>query len=99
MQLSHFRGLHYAADKKILSNESGKNQHMEVEEQNVPQPKSQSTAERLGKQYKVSSMTIKRDANVAEAISSIGEVSPAAKSKILSGEIIVKFYKIRQYLP
>ncbi|MDR2713207.1 MAG: hypothetical protein LBB91_08875 [Clostridiales bacterium] len=87
IQLSHFRGLHYAADKKILSNESGKNQYIEVEEQNVPQPKNQSTAERLGKRYKVSSMTIKRDAKVAEAISAIGEVSPAAKSKILSGEI------------
>jgi hypothetical protein len=34
IQLSHFRGLHYLADKKIIRNESGKNQRLELSDQN-----------------------------------------------------------------
>ena len=45
------------------------------------------TAARLATQYLVSARTINRDAKVAEAINSIGQASPEAKSKILSGEV------------
>ena len=43
IQLSYFRGLHYRAQKKITTNERGKNQYSnagEVELQNATQPKS-----------------------------------------------------------
>ena len=54
--------------------------------QNEPFPKSQQTSIRLAEKYNVSNSTIKRDAKLAAAISAIGEVSPVAKRKILSGE-------------
>ena len=92
MQLSFFRGLHYKADKKIVKNTGGKNQHSEPDEvigQNVQKPQSQSTVERLGQKYHVSAKTIQRDAKVAEVIDRIGEISPEAKRKILSGDVDV----------
>jgi hypothetical protein len=86
IQLSFFRGLHYNAAKRLVSNEGGRNQHSgngnEVDRQSGGQPK---TAHRLAEQYNVSSRTIERDARVAEAISAIGEASPEAKINILSG--------------
>ena len=85
MQLSYYRGLHYHTEKKIISNAVGINQFSEVEEHNVPQPPKQSTAARLADHYNVSSMTIKRDAQVATAINTIGETSPETKTDILSG--------------
>ena len=86
IQLSHYRGLHYLTEKKIISNQSGKNQYGEVGSQNENKPKSQRTCVRLAEKYKVSKSTINRDAKVAAAISAIGEASPEAKRKILSGE-------------
>ena len=86
LQLSYFRGLHYIADRKKISNAAGRNQYSEVEPQNEVQLKVGSTAGRLASHYRVSRATIERDAKVAEAITVIGESSPAAKSKILSGE-------------
>ena len=87
IQLSHFRGVHYRADKKIIKNESGANQYKEVKSQNGTKPQNQSTATRLADQYNVSRNTINRDAKIAEAIDAIGESSPEAKRMILSGEI------------
>jgi len=49
----------------------------------------ESTARNLSEQYRVSPKTIMRDAKVAEAIDAIGEKSPEAKRKILSGEAII----------
>ena len=76
LQASHYRGLHYMADKKIQGTyernteetESGQNDHFQI-----------STAGRLSKQYNVSPKTIRRDAKVAEAIDAIGKASPEAK--------------------
>jgi hypothetical protein len=89
MQLSYFRGLHYKTDKKMVTNETGRNQHSgekEVGPQNEAQPpQGQKTAGRIADQYNVSRATINRDAQVAEALDAIGEVSAAAKSEILSG--------------
>ena len=87
MQLSHFRGLHYKADKKI---QGSNNQFVQESEkvQNAPFH-SGSTANRLAEQYRVSCDTIKRDAKLAAGINSIGEVSPDVKRRILAGEIRV----------
>ncbi|MCL1799042.1 MAG: hypothetical protein FWG23_04820 [Eggerthellaceae bacterium] len=104
LQLSHYRGLHYRADKKLVTNTKGKNQHSEmsaqtknlanpqvseVEPHNEGQPRISSTSERLAGQYKVSRATIERDAKVATTIDAIGEASPEAKKKILSGEVSI----------
>jgi len=85
VQLSYFRGLHYNADKRVIKNAEGHNQHNEVSVHNEHKPKNQSTAGRLGRQYNVSPMTIRRDAQVANALRAIGEASPEAKRDILSG--------------
>ena len=45
------------------------------------------TASRLAEQYRVSKNTISRDVKLSDAIDLIGEVSPEAKRKILSGEV------------
>ena len=85
IQLSHFRGLHYKADKKI----QGKNNQFSQKSENYQNDTfhSGSTANRLAEQYNVSAITILRNAKLAEAITSIGEVSPEAKRKILAGEV------------
>ena len=92
IQLSFYRGLHYSADKKIITNESGKNQYSEGGAQNGHQPKK--TAERLAKQYNVAKNTIRRDSKLAEGITLIGEESPEAKRKILSGEVNINKIKL-----
>ena len=87
IQLSYYRGLHYRAEKAIIKNKSGKNQYYEVNYQNDSKPQNNcSTAELLAESYKVSPMTIYRDAKSSEAIDAVGEASPEAKRKILSGE-------------
>ena len=85
IQLSYYRGMHYNADKRIVTNKTGINQHKEVEYQSGIQPQSQSTAARLAEQYNVSPMTINRDSQLARAVETIGESSPEAKREILSG--------------
>ena len=85
IQLSHFRGLHYKADKKlhgsstrfVENSPSAQNEHLG----------SASTATRLAAQYKVSRETIKRDSRLAETLSAIGKISPEIKAKVLAGEI------------
>ena len=92
IQLSHFRGLHYNAEKKIqgtnnqFANESEKSQNGTFH--------SGSTSGRLADQYNVSRNTIMRNASLAEAISSIGETSPEAKRKILHGEVHISKNKL-----
>jgi hypothetical protein len=86
IQLSHYRGLHYRTERKIITNAGGKNQYSEVVSQNGEQPQTQSTVARLATRYRVSPRTIERDAKIAEAIDAIGEASPEAKQMILAGE-------------
>jgi len=85
MQLSHFRGLHYKAEKKI---QGTNNQFVQESEkgQNVTFH-SDSTSGRLAEQYRVSGRTIKRDEKLAKALTAIGETSPEVKRQILSGEV------------
>ena len=89
LQLSHFRGLHYNTKKHLVTNQSGVNQHLEVGIQNEYQPPGRRTTQILAEQYNVSPNTIRRDAQVSDAIMAIGEVSPEAKRKILSGRGMV----------
>ena len=86
MQISHFRGLHYRAEKKI----QGTYERNTSKTENDSGDHSQSTtADRLSGQYHVSPKTIKRDAKVSGAIDAIGEVSNEAKRMILSGEVSI----------
>jgi len=101
LQLSRLRGLHYRADKKIVANAGGRNQYSdkkEVEPHYEEQPKKLSTASRLAKHYKVSRVTIERDSKVADAIDAIGEVSPEAMRKIISGEVAINKNKLKALL-
>ena len=57
IQLSHYRGVHYRAEKIIVTNKDGKNQYSEVVRHNDEQPKKQSTVARLSEKYRVSAKT------------------------------------------
>jgi len=85
MQLSHFRGLHYNAEKRI----KGTNNQFSQKSEKLQNATSHSgsTASRLAEQYKVSRDTIIRNAKLADTLNFIGEFSPEAKRKILTGEI------------
>jgi len=89
IQLSHYRGLHYRADKIIVTNKGGKNQFSKVVRHNDEQPERQSTVARLSAQYRVSPKTIERDAKASKAIDAIGEASSEARRKLLSNEVPV----------
>ena len=92
IQLSHFRGLHYKADKKIKGTS---NQYVKQSEKSQNATfHSGSTANRLAQSYRVSRDTILRDSKLSEAISLIGETSPEAKGKILSGEVAISKTKL-----
>ena len=93
LQLSHFRGLHYNTDKQI----QGTYERVSPEIKNAQNGHFQnSTASRLAEQYNVSRNTIRRDAQVSEAIMSIGEVSPEAKSTILSGKASISRSRLQE---
>ena len=97
IQLSHFRGVHYRAERKRVSNADGKNQHSEVDRQNGIQPKMQTTAKLLSDKYKVSPRTISRDAKTADAIDAIGEESPDVKRMILAGEVKINRNTLKEF--
>ena len=87
IQLSHFRGLHYMADKKMFAGNQNARKKTNGQNDHLNYDQSGSTANRLAKKYRVSSKTIMRDAMTATAIETIGEISPPAKKMILSGEV------------
>ena len=94
MQLSHFRGLHYIADKKI---QGSYQQNQQKRQDDVfASARQGSTSQRLAKQYRVSSRTIDRDAKTAAAIEAIGKTSETAKKMILSGEVAIDRLKLRE---
>jgi len=96
MQLSYFRGKHYNLEKQLITNAEGRNQFSEVMEQTVPQPNRLFTSQRLAEVYNVSTMTVKRDSQLAYAIDAIGELSPEAKRKILSGEANISRTRLQE---
>jgi len=87
IQLSYFRGVHYNSEKK---SQGDNNSHIQerTKAQNEPLYRG-STATRLAEHYQVNRSTIKRNAKLAEGLTSIGEIFPEIKKKILSGEIRV----------
>jgi len=100
-QLSYYRGLHYIIEKRIVKNESGKNQYSkqdEVKPHNEVKPNYRSTSARLADIYNVSKATIERDAYTAEAITAIGEQSPEAQRKILACSAKISKKKLRELL-
>jgi len=83
MQLSYYRGLHYNTEKQRLGDverfAGAPYGHAgQLEDFN-------STAEKLAEEYDVSPRTIRRDGQLASAIIEIGQQSPEAKERILSG--------------
>ena len=96
IQLSFYRGLHYHAEKRVISNPEGINRRKEVDAQNEHQPKSQSTARRLADKYNVSPATIRRDAQVADALNAIGEASPDIKMDILTGKTRISKVQLKE---
>jgi len=96
MQTSFYRGLQYTLEKQIISNPEGTNRWSLVDAQNEHQLKPKSTAGRLAEQHKVSPGTIRRDAQVATAISAIGDVSPEIKMDILSGKTRISRIQLQE---
>lgn len=97
MQLSHFRGVHYRAERRIFENKSGRNQHSEDVCQNGTQPQKElSTARKMSEKYNVSPRTIKRNARMSEAIEAIGTVAPEAKRMILDGKVQINKSKLER---
>jgi len=86
IQLSHFRGIHYRAVRKI---QGTRNQFVGKSENRQNDGFKGVTAEQLASQYRVSTKTIERDNNISQAIDAIGKISPEAQRKILSGEVAV----------
>jgi hypothetical protein len=90
-QVEYCRGKQYEAEKKIIPNQTGINQHSKAVGQNELQPKKpkdmeNTTAKRLALQHNVSAATIKRDAVFSNVVDEIGAIVPEAKTKILLGE-------------
>lgn len=86
LQLSHFRGLHYGAVRKIQGTYGRNAAKNENPRNGNPHG---STVVRLSMEYNVSKNTIGRDVKIAEAIEAIGHASPAAKKMILDGDVNV----------
>jgi len=96
LQLSYYRGVHYHMEKKVVGNMTGRNQFKEELAQNEPIPQRQSTADKLAVQYNVSRNTIKRDAQLANALSAIGEASPDVKMDILTGKTRISKVQLKE---
>jgi len=96
LQLSHFRGLHYNTDKRMRGGKRKKAQGEISKGQLDPLNESHSTAVQIAEQYNVSPRTIRRDAQVSTAICAIGEISPYAKQKILSGEANISRRRLQE---
>jgi len=88
-EVRRYRGIHYNTLKRIQGtnnqylqkSESGQNDHPhEIE---ITPGK---TADLLAELYNVSSKTIRRDAQIANTIDSIGEISPETQFDILAGK-------------
>ena len=94
IQLSHFRGLHYMADRKLNGRPNGHSSEKPGQNDHISNDIPGSTSNRLASRYRVSSKTIRRDAKTAAAIEAIGEISPPAKKLILSGEVAVDKSKL-----
>jgi len=84
LQLSHYRGLHYRADKALKGTYSA---FVIGSGASSNSASVKSTAARLAELYNVSRATIERDVKITEAIEAIGEFSYDAKMMVLSGDV------------
>lgn len=89
MQLTYFRGLHYNTVKLKKGNSADRKQSTFQMSNNSTFEQETATANRLSKEYKVHRATIYSDAKATKVIDAIGEVSPEAKAKILSGDVAI----------
>jgi len=97
IQLSYCRGMHYIADKKLITNKNGNNQYSETGEAGGQiDHQAGSTASRLANYYNISPKTVRRDSNLANAINAIGVQSPEARRKVLSGEVKIDKKKLQE---
>jgi len=94
IQLTHFRGVHYRAEKK---NQGLNNRFIEKSTKRQNDVLYKTTAQHLAERYKVSPRTIDRDAKTAAAIDAIGEKSPEAKRKILAGEMQISRKDLKEF--
>jgi len=98
MQMSFYRGVRYHTDKRVQS--SNQYTAKSAGAQNEPRQKADEltgkTATRLAEHYNVSSATIKRDAQVANAIIAIGEKSPEIRQDILSGKTRISRIQLQE---
>ena len=92
MQLTYFRGLHYNTEKKLRGGDKRSKEISKYQNDTL----NDNTAIRLSEQYKVAPITIKRDGQIASAISAIGLSSPDAKRDILSGETRISRRQLRE---
>jgi len=83
MQMSYYRGLHYRSNKKLVGRPGDENK-LYQNDTIIGATKNQ-----LAEHYKVSPMTIIRDAKLSESLDAISAVSPEAKRQILSGGVVV----------
>jgi len=105
MQLAHYRGVHYRADKQLTSNPEGRNYPREsaavsteeLDGNNYHQANIRTTSQRLAQQYKVSEKTIRTDAKIAEVIDAIGAASPEAKRMILAGDVVIHKLTLKEF--
>jgi hypothetical protein len=87
-QASYFRGLRYQNEKL----DKGKYDRDDHKVHNEPYG---STAEKLASEFKVSTSTIKRDAQLAEGLKRLDKI---LRNKILSGEVKIDKKEIRQLI-
>jgi len=93
IQLTHYRGTHYRMIRKIKGTYTRSNLQVNTGQNDQYQSW---TENQLSKKYRVSPKTIRRDAKISETIDNIGEKSPEAKRKILSGEISINKRDLEQ---
>ena len=87
LQLSYYRGAKYESIKK---NWGGKEYTKASYHKGTTSKKDQKTSDLLAREFKVSRMTIHRDAKFARGLDKIGKKNPALKNKILAGETKIK---------
>ena len=89
MQLSYLRGVRYNLEKKNSTENLNQYRTEKISDR-------EKTAEKLAKEYNVTSRTIEGDGQFSKAIDKIGEVDEKKKQDILSGKVKVNKGEIQQ---
>ena len=87
-QRKYLIGKHYEAEKARITNASGINQYSEeVVGQNVPQPPSERTSERIANELGINERSVRRAWDFSSGIDAAEEIVPGIKDMILLGDI------------